>query len=390
MNEPTTFSGVIAMPEFTGAYLFLTNRCNLSCRYCYVPQEPPADMAPRVVRWAADFLIKHSRAEKRLGLVLFGGEPLLVRDRVWEALDYATARARQYGKSVGSTLVTNGLLLTPHLLQQAVDRGCLIHISCDGPEDTGRCDQNGQPSFPALQARLEPLAPMLGRCRDHLLMRVTIGRHNLDLVRVVSTAMDLGFRRIQLNTVSGCGPLALDEITAHSLCSSLHALVRWYLGRVAAGQAVPEIPILDDVLRVQGKERDEPYQPGCCRAGRSQLAVGEDGSLYFCNGWYRDARFKIGRLPEGVTSGAFEWFGAAEKRVCRVCDRCPYRWSCPTLCWKENLERTGDAGLPDPVNCTIAKAYFDAATEIQKATGATTFELSQNRGCAARGGRLPC
>lgn len=378
------------MPEFTGAYLFLTNRCNLSCRYCYVPREPPAEVSADVIRWTIDFLIKHAGTAKRLGLVLFGGEPLLAQSRVWETLDYASARVQHYGKSIGVTLVTNGLLLTPLVLQQAVDRGCLIHVSCDGPDDTERCYPDGTPSYAVLQARLAKLTPILSRYRDHLLMRVTVGRHNLDLVRSVSTAMDLGFYRLQLNTVSGCGSTALDEAAAQTLCRSLQSLVRWYLDRMAAGLAVPEILTFNEIRKSLGRVGEGPYQAGCCRAGRSQLAVGEDGSLYFCNGWYRDHRFKVGHLPEGVDPDAYVWFAAAERRVRRVCDDCPYRYGCPTLCWKENLERSGDAGTPDPVNCYIAKAYFDAAMEIEKATETTTCLLSKNHGRGLMDGRPLC
>jgi uncharacterized protein len=366
------------MPAFSGAYLFLTNRCNLHCRYCYVPQEPPAEVTREVVRWTIDFLLKHAGASKRLGLVLFGGEPLLDENRVWQTIDYAAARVQRYGKSIGFTLVTNGLLLTPLILQQAVDRGCLIHVSCDGPDDTERCDAHGASSYPVLQARLSELEPWLSRYQDHLLMRITVGRHNLDLVRSVSAATELGFRRLQLNAVSGCGPLALNEAAARTLAASFQSLVRWYLDRVEAGRVVPEIPMLDEALSGLEKAGADPYQSGCCRAGRAQLAVGEDGNLYFCNGWYRNPAFKVGRLPEGLTAGAYDWFFAAERYVRRVCNDCPYRFSCPTLCWKENLERTGDAGTPDPVNCSIAKACFNAALAIYEATGTTTSMLSKN------------
>ena len=65
MSVATTLTSHPGPPEFSGAYLFLTNRCNLRCRYCYVPQDHPAEVGEEVVRWTVDFLIKHAGSRRR-------------------------------------------------------------------------------------------------------------------------------------------------------------------------------------------------------------------------------------------------------------------------------------------------------------------------------------
>jgi len=170
----------------------------------------------------------------------------------------------------------------------------------------------------------------------------------------------------------------------------LQSLADWYVERARARHSVPQIMTFDDALNGMGHAGDDPYEVARCQAGRSQLAVGEDGSLYFCNAWYRQPAFKVGQLPDGLVPGAFDWFPEAERHARNICDQCEYRYTCNTLCWKDNLENMGDAGTPDPVNCKIAKAYADTAITIYQTTGATTYELSGAGSAANIQGRPLC
>ncbi|HEX9191166.1 MAG TPA: radical SAM protein, partial [Candidatus Deferrimicrobiaceae bacterium] len=103
--------------------LMLTYSCNLACRYCYEDREegcvPPAtgggsprEMSPESVRENVRFLLDHSGENRRVSIVLFGGEPLLrfplLRDAVHDARAMASAR----GKEISFSLTTNGTLVT--------------------------------------------------------------------------------------------------------------------------------------------------------------------------------------------------------------------------------------------------------------------------------------
>ena len=72
--------------------LHLTNACNLRCRYCYV-HHGKQFMDREVARAAVDFA---ASAGSRCGVVFFGGEPLLCKDR-WIPLPMG-GRCRSRGR----------------------------------------------------------------------------------------------------------------------------------------------------------------------------------------------------------------------------------------------------------------------------------------------------
>jgi uncharacterized protein len=362
LEEPQVGEG--DTPQFTGAYLFITNRCNLRCGYCYVPQQDPQDISPQVVRWTLDFLVKHSGAQRRLGVALFGGEPLLVWEATRAAREVLAEGARRYGKRVGFTLVTNGLLLTPDRAQDVIERNGFIHISFDGPDDSQRCFANGQLSFPRLLEALRGLREVIRRRPDRFLARVALGKHNLDVVKTVRAAADLGFRQVHLEPVSGDSPSAVDAETVPAVRDALLALADWLLAERAAGRQAPTVTPLSGMAdRMADGPCVDDWRP-CCQAGRSQLAVGQGGELYFCNGWYRDPRFQVGQLPGGLFAGALDWVQAAERQARAKCGQCDLRHFCASFCWKANLQHTGSLGSPDPLGCEIANAFAAAARVI--------------------------
>ena len=115
--------------------LMLTYSCNLACRYCYedrdggcvdgqgwpsagagrdatgsVAPAPPREMSPETIRESVGFLLDRSGADRKVSIVLFGGEPLLrfpfLRAAVLESRAMADAR--------GKEILTAGLAHADH------------------------------------------------------------------------------------------------------------------------------------------------------------------------------------------------------------------------------------------------------------------------------------
>ena len=100
--------------------LFITERCNLTCDYCYVRQGTnvmPFEVAKKVIDQVSEGTI----------IDLFGGEPTLELDLLHRIVDYA----RSTGKRLPFQLYTNGSHYSDSLVA-LIRKGVNISISFDG------------------------------------------------------------------------------------------------------------------------------------------------------------------------------------------------------------------------------------------------------------------
>jgi sulfatase maturation enzyme AslB (radical SAM superfamily) len=110
-------------------------------------------MAWPVARAALDHLLE-SGADAR-SLELTGGEPLLAPDLVRKCIDYARSRSAA-DRPVKILVATNGLLLTPALLDYFEEQDVALRISVDGVAEANELRASG--TFSLLDGLLDDLA----------------------------------------------------------------------------------------------------------------------------------------------------------------------------------------------------------------------------------------
>ena len=158
-----------ALLPFTQFIVKTNSRCNLACDYCYVYemadqswQTKPAMISPEVVRQTAARIGEHAASHSlpSVQVILHGGEPLLA------GADYLAFIATQFREHIQTStkvrisLQTNGVLLTPRVLDVLVDQHIGVSISVDGTQpdhDRHRRYRNGQGSFGRVAAGLSLL-----------------------------------------------------------------------------------------------------------------------------------------------------------------------------------------------------------------------------------------
>jgi uncharacterized protein len=121
---------------YDAAILFLTNRCNLRCSYCYASS---GDFAPREMKWetaraAIDYVIKdiveRNSGEFTLGFH-GGGEPTLNWKILTKATDYARAASAENGLSLQVSGAFNGYW-SKKVLNYIIANFTDISLSFDG------------------------------------------------------------------------------------------------------------------------------------------------------------------------------------------------------------------------------------------------------------------
>lgn len=105
--------------------LFLTDRCNLNCKYCFVNQGNnimSLEMADKAIAWG----LKHMKKDNKLTVSFFGGEPLLQFNSIIKPI------VEKYGSSLNYRITTNGILLNKEICQLFQQYNFSILFSFDG------------------------------------------------------------------------------------------------------------------------------------------------------------------------------------------------------------------------------------------------------------------
>jgi uncharacterized protein len=152
--------------------LFITERCNLRCPYCFVEGKKARDISLETTFKAIDFILKHSAEGASIGILFFGGEPFIRFDLMRSITLSAVATAQREGRSFYFTVTTNGTLLDAEKLAFCRDYGIKFLLSLDGGAESHNLNRkfaNGRGSFETIAARI----PLMKRYQPWLGARVS-------------------------------------------------------------------------------------------------------------------------------------------------------------------------------------------------------------------------
>ena len=170
--------------------LYLHNRCNLKCGYCFSAPEDAASPAPPLtldaIRAAAEIVARScQQAGQRFTAVFHGGgEPALDPARAESALQVVEAAAAAFQLDIFRYIATNGALSIEQAAWLA-RRFDLIGLSCDGPaslQERHRPLQNGGSSTPLV----ERTADIVHAAGKPLHVRVTVTPDSLPELEAVA------------------------------------------------------------------------------------------------------------------------------------------------------------------------------------------------------------
>lgn len=99
--------------KLKGAFLTLTNKCNLNCRYCYQDSHPRINTKKELKKDDWIKIIKELNKLKVEKINIVGGEPFLSRE-LFDILDYIS----RINKNIKIKIFTNGILLNPDKIKK--------------------------------------------------------------------------------------------------------------------------------------------------------------------------------------------------------------------------------------------------------------------------------
>lgn len=245
---------------------FLSDRCNMTCSYCFLDLNHGAAVALSAEDLAA--AIGAYRAARPGGRVTFlGGEPSLH----WDVLRSGAALA-----GAPCTVVTNGTRLSPAQLAELASLGAQICVSLDGgarDNDASRRLLSGGSAHAAVLERLSGADKAALRA-NLVVSPATAGR----LVQNLESLRAAGFRRFSFHPdVLG----GWDQAALGALKVSLGALKKYL---AAAGPAV-------EVAHAAS------YASSC--EGYEDVVFGADARYYPCDGLFARPYAELGAYACG-------------------------------------------------------------------------------------------
>lgn len=349
--------------------LNVTNKCNLSCKYCYEYgedkiTEPAAAAATRFMDEATacesvDFLIKRGENLPRLTLTFFGGETLLNFKVVRSTVEYARRRAREAGKTIDFSLTTNATLLTEEIIRFLTENHVGVTISIDGPKDLQdrfRTYSDGGGSYDQILPRIKAL--LKNHQTRPVGARVTLTSQVMDVMRIFDHLTDeIGFYEVGFApvTTSANTLYSIQNAGFDSMLDQFTRLGQRYLEKALKNEYMGFSNMTDQLQEIH----TGVTKSYACGAGLGLLGVSPTGDIALCHRFVDSPDHKLGNIRTGLDEQKRHDFNRKTHLSNKAeCHTCWVRGMCSGGCYHEAQVRYGDIGHANLHYCDWIRGWI--------------------------------
>lgn len=272
--------------------IHVTNKCNLSCSYCYANKGNYGSenkvMSISTAMDIAEFINKY---HINMNVVhFFGGEPLLNLDVIEYLCEKLTPRK--------FTLISNGTILNDKFIELILKHKIDLIISIDGPEalhNANRKFPTGQGSYELIMKNLKELKQKTGQPKS---IEGTITPETLQQISLKELYLwildNLNIQLVHYPIVS-LSEYYVKKVDMKKITEQYIELIDLIFDRLTIDK--PEKTILNyfiiSILTDFVHKFDQKY---ICPAGNTTIAINHRGELYPCFMMNNKEKFKLGSI----------------------------------------------------------------------------------------------
>ncbi len=352
--ENSTFTAVVV----------LNLDCNLACKYCFEGTRKGKRYLSAGT--AEDFVVfvrsQDLEGKDEISIIFYGGEPLLSADMIVRVSEKISSFAQERGMEYNFSLITNGTLLTPRVVEKLKPLGLkAASVTLDGPRevhDAFRPFKTGRGSFDVIAGNIREV------CR---LIDVQVGGNYTresyrEFPRLLDHFLETGLTPDRVSfvkfdpVVNETGEFSPPDF--HDGCMSINE--PWLVEA--------SVFLREEILK-RGFRTQELAPAVCMIELRDNVVVNFDGTLYKCPGLIGRKDFCAGTLKTGLLDYRMtHCLGNWKNEECLACGYLPL---CFGGCRYMKLVRDGNMR---GVDCK--KRYFDNALQSLVLQDTLLAELS--------------
>lgn len=344
-NLYTAIKNKLTNPDYpcpkAGAYLHVTNNCNLKCRGCYSASS--SDIHTKDASYERICSALSSISNKIDKLTISGGEPFLRKDLI-KIVRYAF-----YDCGIHSiTILTNGTRINTSDLYSLKPYLDGISISIDTCSEDTKSSIRGV-SYEQILKSIESIKKT--NIPLHLISVITPLNY-LHLEDFVNFAKK-HHATISFSLLSPTPSSKLDRDLkfTHEQLVKLGRIIATNTNHIFETHGLTDIPCIKPITTINK-----------CGIGTKTITIGSDGNLYPCHLLYSQ-KYKT-ELESKKKS--FMTFPSVEEIP--ECASCPYRYVCGGGCRARALNEYGDVRKKDPYCAFIKEFYRICFSELSHIT----------------------
>jgi uncharacterized protein len=306
-----------------------TLNCNMRCSYCYESKSTVAmdkSVIDRTKLFLLEWLNRHH--QKKLQVDWYGGEPLLEICTILDISDRIIEIAQKNELNYTGKLITNGVLLTPHNVDELIKRGITrCQVTIDGTEkvhDHRRKLKNGESSYKTILNNLCYAAQYI-----QVSIRINIDKSNSSAI--IQTLDDFNNYKL-FSAKKPVVPYIAPTAPYSENCSHINDV--WFSPNEFFDVSVEFLHSLDKFMSYKGNSRYlYPGNRNYCCGGVSinSIIINPEGKLFKCaidvsNGSESvGSIFDSNHIFERLTPKMISWlnYDPFEIDECRQCNYLP-------------------------------------------------------------------
>ncbi len=353
LKKAPAFAGEMKTLRFalkpSAVYFNPTERCNLNCSYCYIPEggrRGGRHMSKRRLLEALSLLKRYFERTMPAAavpqVIFHGAEPMLNREAVFAGIERYTGDFR-FG------IQTNAVFLDDRAVEFLTSREVSIGISIDAPtaavSDRTRKNWDGRGVFNDV---IEAMERLRGYERWSVICTIT-GENMRHLTKLVEFFHGFEVPTCLMNIVR-CTLSPSREIKPSDRTAATHflrALDRTYELYLETGRRLPVANFANILLAIIAPTaRRLMCDISPCGGGRCFFALAPNGDLFPCSEFMGLKAFRGGNIfkdgiEKALASGPFNLVTGRKVEDIEPCERCAIRHFCGSPCPAEAYEMNG-------------------------------------------------
>ncbi len=283
------------MKNVTSVGIEVTQKCNLSCAYCYLgDRDSESDMNCVVADKVIDFLNKVLDICQPCSITFWGGEPLLNFDIIKYIVNSYKAKEKKHD-NVCWSIITNGTIMNCDILDFCYSHDIVLQISLDGNKDNHdklRKFRSGNGSYDKVMTNISKIKMKEALVNKNLFH--IKGTFTTSSIPVVSNMIDFyEYKNLEYSVTPITPSPKIENKNRISLanveCQAKEICNNWFY--LYSNEVIARNNLIINLLRTIIKSHKSSY---ACSAGVKLFAIGFDGKIYPCHRSFNNLKSAIG------------------------------------------------------------------------------------------------